>query len=202
MVGQTIESHRPFPRLVLLWAALALALDVLALAEASAHWAILSLFPWVLTALWPLTRGRAFRAEFTRTSLEVEEPPVSIPYDDIETVLASSRPANPYEAGPPSYPMRVIHAGGALRIPARLNVPSDEVFGFLFHQVSGRRRREVHPALVDYLRHKEREFGPERVWVTVARSYMVRKDDMLACKNLRCRKRFEIAGVQSVAFLE
>jgi hypothetical protein len=24
---------------------------------------------------------------------------------------------------------------------------------------------------------------------------------MLACKNIRCRKRFEVAGVQSVAFL-
>lgn len=34
------------------------------------------------------------------------------------------------------------------------------------------------------------------------RSYMVRRDDMQACKNVRCRKRFEIAGVQSVAFLE
>ena len=35
-----------------------------------------------------------------------------------------------------------------------------------------------------------------------AKSYMVRKDDLLMCKNMRCRKRFEIAGVQSVAFLE
>lgn len=35
-----------------------------------------------------------------------------------------------------------------------------------------------------------------------ARSYMVRRDDMLACQNIRCRKRFEIAGLQSVAFLE
>lgn len=35
-----------------------------------------------------------------------------------------------------------------------------------------------------------------------AKSYMVRKDDMLMCKNLRCRKRFEINAVQSVAFLE
>jgi hypothetical protein len=31
---------------------------------------------------------------------------------------------------------------------------------------------------------------------------MVRKDDMVACKNIRCRKRFEVAGIQSVAFLE
>ena len=35
-----------------------------------------------------------------------------------------------------------------------------------------------------------------------AKSYMVRKDDLMMCKNMRCRKRFEIAGVQSVAFLE
>ncbi|SNT29698.1 hypothetical protein SAMN05421770_10723 [Granulicella rosea] len=32
-------------------------------------------------------------------------------------------------------------------------------------------------------------------------SYMVRRDDMLGCKNIRCRKRFEIAGIQSVAFI-
>jgi hypothetical protein len=35
-----------------------------------------------------------------------------------------------------------------------------------------------------------------------AKSYMVRKDDLMMCKNMRCRKRFEIAGIQSVAFLE
>jgi hypothetical protein len=34
------------------------------------------------------------------------------------------------------------------------------------------------------------------------RSYMVRRDDLVACKNLRCRKRFEVSGVQSVVFLD
>ena len=33
------------------------------------------------------------------------------------------------------------------------------------------------------------------------RSYMVRKDDMMACKNMRCRKRFEITG-QSTVIME
>jgi len=42
----------------------------------------------------------------------------------------------------------------------------------------------------------------ERAKFAKARSYMVRKDDMVACKNIRCRKRFEVAGIQSVAFLE
>ncbi len=35
-----------------------------------------------------------------------------------------------------------------------------------------------------------------------AKSYMVRRDDQVACQNVRCRKRFEIAGLQSVAFLQ
>jgi hypothetical protein len=34
------------------------------------------------------------------------------------------------------------------------------------------------------------------------RSYMLRRDDVIGCKNPRCRKRFEISGVQSVVFLE
>jgi len=42
----------------------------------------------------------------------------------------------------------------------------------------------------------------DRAKFAKARSYMVRKDDLVACKNMRCRKRFEVAGVQSVAFLE
>ncbi len=42
----------------------------------------------------------------------------------------------------------------------------------------------------------------DRARFTKAQSYMVRKDDVAACKNLRCRKRFDVAGLQSVAFLQ
>jgi hypothetical protein len=34
-----------------------------------------------------------------------------------------------------------------------------------------------------------------------AQSYMVLLDDKVACRNLRCRKRFDISGVKSMAFL-
>jgi hypothetical protein len=34
-----------------------------------------------------------------------------------------------------------------------------------------------------------------------ARSYMLRREDFAQCKNVRCRKRFEISGVQSVVFV-
>lgn len=34
-----------------------------------------------------------------------------------------------------------------------------------------------------------------------AQSYMVLLDDKVACKNIRCRKRFDISGVKTMAFL-
>ena len=34
-----------------------------------------------------------------------------------------------------------------------------------------------------------------------ARAYMVRKDDAAVCLNPRCRKRFDVSGIQSVVLL-
>ncbi len=34
-----------------------------------------------------------------------------------------------------------------------------------------------------------------------ARSYLVRVDDAVPCKNPRCRRRFEITSLQTVAFI-
>jgi hypothetical protein len=41
----------------------------------------------------------------------------------------------------------------------------------------------------------------DRARFAKAQSYMVRRDDVLGCKNIRCRKRFDVSGIQSVAFL-
>jgi len=41
----------------------------------------------------------------------------------------------------------------------------------------------------------------DRARFAKAQSYMVRRDDLVGCKNIRCRKRFDVAGIQSVAFI-
>jgi len=56
------------------------------------------------------------------------------------------------------------------------------------------------------VRTKKRQLPPradehDRAKFAKARSYMVRLDDLVACKNIRCRKRIEVTGVQSVVFL-
>lgn len=57
------------------------------------------------------------------------------------------------------------------------------------------------------VRTKKRQLPPraderDRAKFAKAQSYMVRKDDLLGCKNVRCRKRFEITSLQSVVFLD
>lgn len=39
----------------------------------------------------------------------------------------------------------------------------------------------------------------DRARFAKAKTYMVRQDDLVGCKNIRCRKRFEVTGIQSVS---
>ncbi len=41
----------------------------------------------------------------------------------------------------------------------------------------------------------------DRAQFEKSRDYMVRVDDMLMCKNMRCRRRFEIPSSQTVVFI-
>ena len=58
-----------------------------------------------------------------------------------------------------------------------------------------------------WMMHKKKDRLPpggderDRAKFAKAQSYMVLMDDKVACKNLRCRKRFDISGVKTMAFL-
>lgn len=174
MIGQTIESRPRLPLGVFFWLLLALLMDVLAIGQANIHWAASSLFPWLAAILLWRIRERPFTARFTESALEVDEPPLQVRYADLQGLLAPRRPANPFKAGPRSYLIQVIHAGGVLCIPARLNVPSDEVFSFLYCHFSPSGSRQVPSTLMDFLRHRERLYGPEQVWSYRARAHLGR----------------------------
>jgi len=56
------------------------------------------------------------------------------------------------------------------------------------------------------LRRKKDRLPPgaderDRARFQKSQSYMVLLDDKVACKNLRCRKRFDISGVKTMAFV-
>lgn len=68
--------------------------------------------------------------------------------------------------------------------------------------------RQVNDYELSWLvRTKKKQIPPraderDRARFAKARSYMLRRDDLVVCKNPRCRKRFEVSGVQSVVFTE
>ena len=67
--------------------------------------------------------------------------------------------------------------------------------------------REAHEYTVRWLVREKRKELPrgasaeDRQRFAKARSYMVRVDEQMACRNLRCRKRFDIPTQQSVVLL-
>ena len=42
----------------------------------------------------------------------------------------------------------------------------------------------------------------DRARFAKVQNYMVLRDDVAACKNIRCRKRFDLNGVKTMAFID
>ena len=67
--------------------------------------------------------------------------------------------------------------------------------------------RERNDYDVRWLKRMKRKRPPrsmneqDRAQFQKSRDYMVRVDDMLVCKNIRCRKRFDIPSSQTVVFI-
>jgi hypothetical protein len=67
--------------------------------------------------------------------------------------------------------------------------------------------RERNDYDVRWLKRTKRKNAPrhlneqDRRQMEKSRDYMVRVDDQLMCKNMRCRKRFEIPSAQSIVFI-
>ena len=76
--------------------------------------------------------------------------------------------------------------------PARLTCPHCRTEGEYAVNWVVRRKKPAPPPRADSV---------DRAKFAKLNSYMVRKDDKLACSNPRCRKTFEIAGLQSVVSL-
>jgi hypothetical protein len=88
---------------------------------------------------------------------------------------------------------RAFYTESQVTKPATLNCPSCKTSASYELRWMLRRKKERLPSGAD-----ERD----RAKFQKAQSYMVLLDDRVACKNLRCRKRFEISGIKTMAFLE
>jgi hypothetical protein len=150
------------------WLAVALASLVTAVVSRRADWAVAAVLPASLGfALTRLRDGR-IAVRFTEDGLDLESPGRSIPYRSVHEVwplcdLAPNRPL------PDTFEIQIQHEAGRLVLPARLSLPSDDVYRFLRGQLPPGGSRAVPPPLQDYLQRQEQTFGADKVWSYAAR---------------------------------
>ena len=102
----------------------------------------------------------------------------------------SNRPGN--FSGPATMEERDFFTESEELHPSTLNCPScRQQAEYQLRWVVRRKKASLPPRATEQDRQK----------FAHARSYMVRKDDLVMCQNTRCRKRLEVSGVQSVVFL-
>ena len=172
MIGQTIQSKPRLPIGALLFLTLGVLFAILAIVQHNLHWALGSVLPFLISGFLWWVRPRPFVAHFTEGTMEVMVPSLSIPYPALQGLRAKGRLNHPGKKGPRSFPMQVFHEEGMVEIPARLDVPSGDVYDFLLDQFPPRGFHEVNPLLGKYLHQQEETFGPDRVWTYRARNHL------------------------------
>jgi len=170
MIGRIIESRRPFPWDVLVFVVMGVPFLAFAILVPNYELAVAACLPLLIALALAGRRERLLRFELTETAIEVHDPPQTIPYESLESLIALARPGDPDKSGPRHYPIDVVHEDGTLHIPSLLNVPSDKVFSFLLLTFSLSGSAHANPALRDYLDEQTNTFGPDRVWCYRARS--------------------------------
>lgn len=175
MIGTTVESRPTFSWGALLCFLLAAVAAALAPVTGMWGWALFSLMPLLCAAALWLAKPTSFRAEFTNHAMVVEATQTEVFYDAIEGVKGKGRKDNPNLAGPGSYPIQVLHRGGMVEIPAPLDVPSDNVFQFLYSHLTPSGSRAVNARLQPHLDAQIKLFGPEKVFSYAARAHPGRR---------------------------
>jgi hypothetical protein len=149
---------------------LALALFLVSLATHQINWALVAILPALLGGLLLFVRERPFAAQVTETAIELSSPEVRIPYDSLRYILAPLAAVADKRRRPRQFPMVVGHTGGEVHIPARLNIPSGDVYAFLERRFPPTAFERINAAVDDWAKQQVDKFGLERVWCSVARN--------------------------------
>src|SRR5262249_26506639 len=95
----------------------------------------------------------------------IEEPPLYLPYTEIECVRIQGN------LGRARAPIYVWYAAGLVRIPARVNVHSGDLYEFLAEKLPVSGSRELPPVLARFCADQAGLYGADRVYTYRARQY-------------------------------
>jgi hypothetical protein len=191
-----IYSLRRFPIGAVFWGGVAIVFLAIGLAAQNPHPAIFALAPAMLALGLLLARPRKFCARLTDEGLEVENPPLTIPYADIEGVTINGVSMDPNQAKSKKSSLVVTHRHGVLDIPAALNVPSFKVYQAILAMLPPTGDCRLSAELMEHFQKETAMFGPERVHAFRQRDVLQRRSPMrrgtmcaamlLACGVLWC----------------
>ncbi len=167
MIGQRIESRRPFAWFATLLLLTAGLFVFLAIQFSNGNWMIAALMPGAVGSALLAARPPKFVGFFRDEGLEVERKGVSklIPYEAIERVWVHRRKLDPAIDGPRNYEIVIGHSEWCQeRIPKGLSMPADDIYRFLIDRTPIGGSDDVHEDLIQYHRDHTGAFGSDRVW--------------------------------------
>jgi hypothetical protein len=154
------------------WAAVSL---VGGLVLGNSHLLILSVAPSALAlGLW-FVRPPEFHATLTDRGLEFEDASVTIPYAAMESVTMRGRAQDPDSPRLRAGPLMIVYHGGAVEVPARLNVSVKEIYRAILAQMPLTGSRAANPELAGHDQKEVETFGAERVHVFAHRRHSERR---------------------------
>lgn len=173
MIGTTVRSSLSFPVATLLCLVAALLLLVGAVVVRNLHPALVA-GPFLVLALFCfLAQPRRVVLHFTEEGIEVARPVAEfIAYDAIETLRPFGRSHNFRAEGKERFAFNVVHSGGVLHVPARLNVSSEAVLQFLDSQLPRRNDPDLPSSLRQHAERETERFGKRKVTAYSARAHL------------------------------
>jgi hypothetical protein len=175
MIDSTIQSKRHFSWWAAVFFTLGLGLVVWGMVMPSRHLAILSILPFALSVSLGLIPPRPFAAHFTADSMEVMNPPVTVPYASIVSLRSARGSVTLEKLGKGQFTFNVIHHGGVVTVPAAIDAPSRDVFLFLADKLSPCASRAVPPMLAGYFKRHAETFGEDKLLTYKAREHLGHK---------------------------
>jgi hypothetical protein len=172
-----MELHAPRPKSVfaVFWGLIALLFIAIGFADANPHWKIAALAPALLSVGLALGRRREFRGRLTETALEIERPPRTIPYAEIEGLTVGGLGVDPEAAKFKPRALMVMHREGVLEIPAAVNVPVQKLYQALLAVLPLTGNGTLSTAFAEHFEKEKATFGAERVHAFRRRKHIGRR---------------------------
>jgi len=168
MSSMEIRSRAAIPLSAIAWGAVTAV--IAGLAVLSVHGLIAAVLPACLAIAAVAARDRPFTGRLTDAGLELQQPNNELtPYESFQSLTYDGRPLTVEEIRRQRAPIVVVHAHGAFQIPARLNVPSVDIYRGLLARIPPMAAGQVGALLGDYVEQQWSKFGGEQVLVYGAR---------------------------------